>query len=626
MFISIQSRHPAPVPISARLLSSLSFIFILFLFTLLGGCNSNGNTTSSANGNGEVVVGLTDARGDFATYTVDVLSLKLTRSDGTVVETLPLKTRVDFSRYTDLTEFLTAATIPNGVYTKATMVLDYSAADIQVEDQSGNAVPVTNIVDIDGKPITTLTVSVQLGENNKLVVAPGIPANITLDYNLKASNRVDFSTASPVLTVAPFMVADVALTSPKPHRLRGPLASVDPANENFSLFLRPFHHILTGSKHRFGRLKVHTTTNTVYEINGVAWQGQSGIQALDKQNSLTAVIVRGKLGYNNNHRAFIATQVYAGSSVPNGTDDVATGYVIARTGNTLTLKGVTLLRTDGSVVFNNTIQVKLADTTVVKKQLSTALHTIGEISVGQRLTVFGQISGNTTTGFTLDAGNGKARMLLTTVNGTVAQTDSPLAVNLSNIGHRDISLFNFSGTGVNTASDANPAFYEINTGSLNLTGIILNEPIKVRGFVRDFGMAPEDFDAHTLIRVSQAEALMIVSWNPASTTAITEASATRIILNLTGSGRFHHLVRAGVRTDLTGLTPDPVLLPNASAKGMFVIIRQHIVRLFRNFAQFSQTLTDYLTNGASVKTIKASGHFNDDTLSMSVNGIRVVLQ
>jgi len=626
MFISIQSRHPAPVPISARLLSSLSFIFILFLFTLLGGCNSNGNTTSSANGNGEVVVGLTDARGDFATYTVDVLSLKLTRSDGTVVETLPLKTRVDFSRYTDLTEFLTAATIPNGVYTKATMVLDYSAADIQVEDQSGNAVPVTNIVDIDGKPITTLTVSVQLGENNKLVVAPGIPANITLDYNLKASNRVDFSTASPVLTVAPFMVADVALTSPKPHRLRGPLASVDPANENFSLFLRPFHHILTGSKHRFGRLKVHTTTNTVYEINGVAWQGQSGIQALDKQNSLTAVIVRGKLGYNNNHRAFIATQVYAGSSVPNGTDDVATGYVIARTGNTLTLKGVTLLRTDGSVVFNNTIQVKLADTTVVKKQLSTALHTIGEISVGQRLTVFGQISGNTTTGFTLDAGNGKARMLLTTVNGTVAQTDSPLAVNLSNIGHRDISLFNFSGTGVNTASDANPAFYEINTGSLNLTGIILNEPIKVRGFVRDFGMAPEDFDAHTLIRVSQAEALMIVSWNPASTTAITEASATRIILNLTGSGRFHHLVRAGVRTDLTGLTPDPVLLPNASAKGMFVIIRQHTVRLFRNFAQFSQTLTDYLTNGASVKTIKASGHFNDDTLSMSVNGIRVVLQ
>jgi hypothetical protein len=55
-----------------------------------------------------VVIALTDAEGDFASYTVDVLSLTLTTANGAVVETLPLSTRVDFARYTDLTEFLSA--------------------------------------------------------------------------------------------------------------------------------------------------------------------------------------------------------------------------------------------------------------------------------------------------------------------------------------------------------------------------------------------------------------------------------------------------------------------------------------------------------------------------------------
>ncbi len=89
---------------------------------------------------------------------------------------------------------------------------------------------------------------------------------------------------------------------------------------------------------------------------------------------------------------------------------------------------------------------------------------------------------------------------------------------------------------------------------------------------------------------------------------------------------YYHLLRAGIRTNLTGFTTDPVLLPNASAKGTFVIIRQHTVQLLRNFDQFSQALTNYLNAVTLVKTIKAGGHFNDVTSSMSVNGIRIVLQ
>jgi len=57
-----------------------------------------------------VAIGLTDTPGDFLTYTVDVTSLTLTKADNTTaVQTLPQRTRVDFARSVDLTEFVTGS-------------------------------------------------------------------------------------------------------------------------------------------------------------------------------------------------------------------------------------------------------------------------------------------------------------------------------------------------------------------------------------------------------------------------------------------------------------------------------------------------------------------------------------
>ena len=601
----------------------LLIILFTFIALLMSGCSSDSSDISEE---GEIIIGLTDAEGDHATYTVDVLSLTLTKKNGIEVETLPLNTRIDFAQYTELTEFLTAATVPNGVYTKASMVLDYSSADIQVEDINGDIVQVATIVDIDGNAIDTLKVSVQLEEQDKLVIAPGIPAHLTLDFDLKASNRVDFSGAEPVLTVAPYLIADVELENPKPHRVRGPLDSVDVINETFKLIIRPFRHLFAEDKRRFGTLNVRVDTETVYEINGIDFQGISGLEELDLQTQFTAVIAIGKLKKVGDRRAFVATQVYAGSSVPNGDDDVVSGHVIARTGDSLQLKGVTLIRDDGSVVFNDLVSVELAGSTIVKKQLSTANHTISEISVGQRLTVFGVISGDAVSGFTLDATQGKARMLLTTVNGSIVQTDSPLAIDVKNIGRRAVSLFDFSGTGVDPANDAMVDFYEVFTSTLDLSNLVVNEPIKVRGFVHEFGLAPEDFDAQTLVLVADAKARMLVNWDPASNSAISEIGNTRITLDLTGVGRFHHVIRAGVLTDLNGFVASPVLTPNNSGKGVFVIVRQQTVQVFRSFSLFSEALSRHLENAGNVKSIRAKGRFSDDNVSMTVRGVRVVLR
>ena len=58
---------------------------------------------------GTLLVGLTDADGDFLSYSVDVVSLSLRKADGTVVQALPTRQRVDFAGLVDLTELVTAA-------------------------------------------------------------------------------------------------------------------------------------------------------------------------------------------------------------------------------------------------------------------------------------------------------------------------------------------------------------------------------------------------------------------------------------------------------------------------------------------------------------------------------------
>lgn len=596
------------------------FIMLFIAFLLLGGCGSD----SADTGSGEVIIGLTDAEGDYASYTVDVVSLTLTRQDGTVVETLPVNTRVDFAQYTDLTEFLTAATVPAGVYTAASMQLDYTDAQIQVEDADGDIVAVNHIVDTDGNAIHKLDMKVHLDDRDRLLIAPGVPAHLTLDFDLQASNAIDFGSALVTMTVSPFLVADVELQRPKPHRIRGPLASVDVQSQQFELILRPFHHVLVNDR-RFGSLTVQTDDETVYEIDNVVYSGSEGLRKLDTMPQYTAVIAIGELMLRDNRRVYVASEVYAGSSVPGGDLDVVKGHVISRSGDSLRLKGVSLLRRDGSVAFEREVTVNLGVATVVSKQLSTATHDISDISVGQRLTVFGELDTASAGGATMDATAGYVRMHLTTLRGQVVQVDSPMALDLQSIGRHRAQVFDFSGTGVNPSNDADADFYEINTGDLVLDKVKLDRRIKVRGFVRAFGAAPEDFDAHTLIIAADGKSLMKVNWVPASDSAITSVTAQGISLDLDGTGRFHHVIQLGMRTDLTTLAASPQLVPNASSTGVFVINRLFSARVFVNFDAFSQALSSQLLNSA-VRSVQAVGHFDEGTATMELRAMKVELR
>ncbi len=474
----------------------VSFIFALNL-TACGGGDSEVNNE----GDGQVLVALTDAEGDFVTYTVDVLSIKLTHMNGAVVETLPISTRVDFAQYTEVTEFLTAATVPNGLYVKGSILLDYSNADIQVEDAAGNATPVTNIVDNDGNPVTTMEVNVTLDGLSALPVAPGIPKNLMLDFDLEKSNTVVFEGDQVKVTVDPVLIAEVDPQKPKVHRVRGPLKVVNVDESVFEIYIRPFFHHIGLGQRLFGSLQVLTNDETFYEIDGIGYKGAEGLQVLETIAQLTGVIVKGDLKFFP--LRYEAREVYAGSSVPGGSMDLVRGTVTSRTGDQIVVRGATVFRVNGSAVFNDNVTVSLDQSTTVLKQLSVGTFDIQDISVGQRIAIFGIITNDQVSDLQMSAANGYARMGVSYLRGSVvalADNVTDFTLNLSSINGRTISLYNFTGTGT-TGNDADPANYELDTGTLTLDGIAVAETVVTAGFPTPFGAAPSDYTAQTVVEL-----------------------------------------------------------------------------------------------------------------------------
>lgn len=595
-------------------------LLCLILLLTLSGCKSNEENADAQNS--ELLISLTDAPGGFSTYTVNVNSLTLTTASGAVVETLPLNTRIDFAQYTDLSEFLTAATVPSARYVKATMQLDYSDAEIWVANSTNtDSIKVENITDPDGNPVTTLDVSVHLENRNALTIVPGVPAFLTLDFNLDASNQVSFDALDqPTLVVQPLLIAETNPEHPKIHRVRGPLLEVDSANNRFELIIRPFFHRIHDDR-RFGRLPVIVDDETVFDIDGTSYQGQAGLDALAAKPSFTATIALGD--FRPRAHRFVATQVFAGSSVPGGDLDVVSGNVTQRTGDILTVQGATLIRNDGTVVFNNSVQVNLSSDTVVKKQLSMDSHDVNDISIGQKVTIFGELLSTTPSSPVLDASNSDHRvfMTMTVLRGFAVDTMGPLVANLQTINFRNINLFDFTGTGMEAANDADPAQYEIDTSTLNTGSIANGSPIAVGGFVRPFGQAPLDFEAQTVVDLSAIPGVMVIGWNPATDSAFESISGDSMTFDLTGTGLFHHVGRAGVRVDLMDLLVAPSVVPTTDSLGVYVIAGNGFPQLYTNFELFSEALQAALANGYNLRAIAALGDYDDVTAMMTAERI-----
>jgi len=562
---------------------------------------------------GTVFIALTDADGDFLNYTVDVVQLTLETADGRVVDTLPGRTRINFTDYVDLSELLTAATVPPATYVSGTITLDYSDAEVFVE--AGDTAKETVVTDLDGNILGQSSVKIVLSNRDQLHVTRGRTSVLQLDFDLGASHIVDIVATPATAASEQFIIAEVTPVDEKDIRVRGPLINVNQDASNYVVAVRPFHD-RAGD---FGRIKVHTTDDTEFEINGDMYFGSEGLRALSVAGRGTPTIAGGTL--NVAERQFTANIVLAGSSVPGHDRDAVVGNVIKREGNFLTVRGATIIPRDRRAHFHDDVVVEVGpDTKVFKDGDRSSDLSIGAISIGQRVTIRGTQTTLATDALTpqilFDATNGAVRMHLTHLSGIVntvipGQTD----ITLYAIDRRRAQIFDFSGTGVTSDDDADLNNYEIATGNLTLADFAEGKPIMAKGFPTAFGMAPPDFTGRTIIDFTDVRSALGVGWGSAGTMApYLSVGSDGLLLdnkNMDIDVR-HHIKQGPLLIDLTSLDSYTLIAPRETGRMLFYIKSLDSLRLYSDFDDFATDLSNSLDGSTTARSMHARGQYDAD--------------
>jgi hypothetical protein len=588
---------------------------------------------------------MTDAAGDFLAYQVNLVSLQLKKSDGTLVETLPASTSADFVQLINLNEILSARQIPPGSYVAAQVTVDYTNANIMVDDGSGTGVAVKP-VDSTGAALGQLQLMVQLDNKNQLQITAAKTSRIAFDFNLLASNMVDL--AAKTVIVSPVLAASVVPVDNKQVRVRGEIASVDTANDDYVVQVDPFHE-----RHddRSSQLTVHTTDTTTFEINGTPFTGAAGLAQLAALPPDSISVAFGNV--DASALTFNAARVLAGSSVEGGGFDHISGTVIARNGNTLTVHGAHMQdhdngddRDGGDNFVNGNATVTIAGATAVTEQGQSAAtpgHTIAEISVGSLVDAFGTAATDGAGKITLDASAGRVRLDFTSVQGVLnAVGIQQITIKLNSIGRLPTSLFSFTGTGSASGAPSDPGAYVIATGALSLSPFTVGNSLMGIGFVAPFGSTPPDFNAVTLAGGSQGDvddndddnrgkgAQMDIDWGQSGTTAPFKAlDATHLDLDVANDsiGNHHRIQVDPQDIDITQLATDPSIVSAASSMTRFQITGRHgrDTDNFSSFGDFEAALTKDLDGTTTALRLTADGQYDAASNTFTAQRITILL-
>jgi sulfur transfer complex TusBCD TusB component (DsrH family) len=540
------------------------------------GCHNNNYTS----GFGIGWVTLSATPGEFTSYTVNVDSVSLTGKASGVYTPLGTFETVDFTKLKNISELWAAASVPNDTWTAASIVLDYTNANISV---MVNGVPTkAKVVDPTGNAVTTQTINVTLDPNNPLVIQPTLGSSsavrLALNFDLGASNVVNMATSPPTVTVKPFMTAATSSPDTKPIRIRGPLINSSVGVGSYTVFVRPFYDEVNS----LGSLSIfNDPKNTVYTINGTTYVGSAGLTALSQTSAgttiteayttlqptptLNAAVSAGK---------FNSTFVIAGSTLEDFYTQGIEGDVIARTGNTLTLRGSTLQLNDGTSQYNDADAVVLVGPgTIVTADDNTTLTGLNynSVSVGQHIFARGLYELPASGVVTVDAtgtstNQGSVRLVPTELWGSLvssapgsASVPGSLVLNLQAIENWPITDYNFTGNG---AAAVTPASFAVNTGSLAIpAGVTAGSPLWIDGVTTPFGSAPPDFTAFTINSEVSVPASLQVDWAAGTTAPFATLTNTGLTIDLSTASAA--LIRIGAETVDLKSAGSPLIVPQA---------------------------------------------------------------
>jgi len=640
----------------SRLLATVYRMWLRLLLVpmgaaLLGLAACNGATAV-------VTMTSTPSTDNYLAYRVTLVSVDLlTSSGGSELTILPASTIVDFATLTNLDEVLGATKIPRGTYTSAVVTLDYTSSQIIYDNGSVNGVQLVPI-DVNDQPLGVVQITVTLDPNNTFGVASKGQALLAMNFNMGASNVVDLTNNTVLVT--PMVAASALPIDAKQVAIRGPLQNVsNPAttsttSASFSMGAMPFNSTATATGG--GVLSIVPTAGTTYEINGKPSVGTPGVTALTALSSGTLAIAYGTLTATDETSStsdteeeattadgvvedsiatstdvtFSATQVLAGSSVQGAGLDKVTGVVTARSGNTLALEDATLIGVNGTDTFIlGTTTVTMGPNTVITEfGQGAGTYTLAQVSVGSSIEAFGVLTSQSSGNAALDASAGRVRLDLSTASGLVsAQGSGSLNLTLSQLGGRAVAPFNFTGSG----ASASP--YVVSTGSLSLANSTAGAPVIVTGLTNSFAVASPNFTATTLLDPTTINAELILDWGVATATPFSTFDSSGIDLDIAAGGiGVRHEIQVGAQvTDLIGLSSEPIIVPTTSTTaGNQIFTIGHSVSSttenFDTFVAFVAQLQTELNGSALATNLTVVGQYSPSTFTLTASSITLTLQ
>jgi hypothetical protein len=629
----------------------LSAFLCAAALVVAAGCHNN--NLNSGYGIGWIT--LSDTPGDFTSYTVNIDSITLTGSAYGVISALSTPETVDFTKLDNIAELLTAASIPNDTYLSASIVLDYTAANVSV---MVNGKPQqAKVVDTTGAAVTTETINITFDPAHPLVIVPTLSSSsamrLAVDFNLAASNVVNLATSPATVTVRPILKVAVAPADTKQVRVRGPLINSSIGLATYSVYVRPFYDEVNV----LGTLTLFNDANTVYQINGVTYVGAPGISVLSQLSAgttMTAAYTNFQPSATLNSAVtagkFNTTYVIAGSTLEDFYTQGLEGDVIARNGNTLTLRGATLQLNDGASQYIDTPDsvVLLGPSTIVTAENSTTLTDLNyqSVAVGQHIIARGIYELPASGVTTLDAtgssstNTGSVRIQTTQLYGSVVSSGAGSVVfNLQTIENWPVSIYNFTGNG---AAAVTPASYVVDTGTLALpAGTAAGSPLWIDGFMSKFGSAPPDFMASAVNAEPSVPARMQVDWNASGTTDPFESLTTSALkINLANPNMTAAVIRIGSESiDVKTLAVNPQVVsvptpaPAAGLPATFLpsfsignLSGTDIVSVaeYNTFSGFATQLPKSIVLATPAYHFVATGVFNRSTSTFTASSIDVV--
>lgn len=604
-----------------RRLLGASCALVLGASALLAGCNTRSNIIY-----GTGVVTLNNSPGDFTSYIVNIDSITLTRNDGILIEPLATPQSVDLTKVHDLTELVEASAIPVGSYTSLSLLLDYSVPYITV-DVNGKPTTVA-AVDANGVAMGAVSLIVNFDKQNPLVINNQQGTRLALNFDLSAFNSVNLSASPITTTVVPLVTATPAAVDTTPMRARGLLVISQPSSNRYIVNVRPFNDVVSA----LGALTVNTSASTYFNVNGTVYTGTAGLAALQSLPVNTVVVAHGTLGsVATITPGFNATEVYAGSALSSPLADYLIGTVAARSGNTLTVQGVTFLGRFGGVQYYPQLPVTLSAATLVTEDgVPVSGLSSQSISVGQVINAAGQAAGYPVTPATsLDATAGAVRLQPTELWGTLGSaTPGSMTLSLLSLGGFSGGAFNFAGTGTSAANDAVFASYAVNTGALDESGAAAGTLFEAFGSAASFGSGPPDFAATSVN--SPVPQQLVVEWKlPGGSTApFSSASAAGLVVDLTNAAinpAVRYLAAGPQKTDLTTLAASPTIV-FASGTPTLAIGLSNTISVYNSAGAFATALASALNGTNLAFRLSAVGQYDAGTNTFTATQVAVNLR